>query len=431
MDELTRRLDRLGDVVAEVGDRTAPAGALAQARRHLLAPAPPRSRHRRPRALYGLAAAALVAAVLAVVFVSRHRPMTSFEVGAPPVAGAVGDWVAADEQPVPLQFSDGSAFELSPGTRLRVAETAADGAALVIEKGSVHATIRHLGPDTRWTLRAGPFTLQVIGTSFDVSWVPGSETLQLLVKDGAVAVSGPLLPANRKVAAGERLIVSVGQGRMDLSAADSLATTPLTSSPSAGSPSDGPNAAAAPAPCVAPAPEDAEAPGPGSGGGSTAAGSEGDAGPTSSSAWQALAAKRKYRDAMTEVERLGFERELSRSSAAGLKALADTARFAGQPARAQQALLSLRKRFGAGGTSAFLLGRIAADQLSSSGEAVRWFETYLREAPKGPLAEQALGRILDIQRHGSPEAAKQAAQRYLARYPNGAYAALARSVLTP
>jgi transmembrane sensor len=112
-------------------------------------------------------------------------------------------------------------------------------------------------------------------------------------------------------------------------------------------------------------------------------------------------------------------------------ALADTARFVGEAARAQQALLALRRRFGAKGYSAFLLGRINADQLSSPGQGVQWFETYLQEEPNGSLAEQALGRILDIQRHGSPEVARQAADRYLARYPNGAYAALARSVLAP
>jgi len=423
MDDLNRRLDELGDAVAQVDERTAPEGTLAEARRRLLAPALPRPR-RRPTVRYLLAAAVVVGLILAVFFVTDRGPVTSFEVGTPPVAGAVGDWVAADERMVPLRFSDGSAFALHPGTRLRVAEMESHGAALVIEKGTVGAKIVHAGPSTQWSLRAGPFTLVVLGTSFDARWVPGTETLQVVVSEGAVAVSGPLLPPDRKVTAGERLIVSLRDQRMDLTTAVALASDLAPPVPAAK-----PEPTPAPAPCVAPETAEHEAPGPGAGG-SAAAGTGGGAA-TGHPAWRSLAAKGKYKKAMAEVDRRGFEQELSRSSADGLRALADVARFAGQPGRAQQALLSLRKRFGSRGYSAFQLGRLAADQLGSPADAVRWFETYLQEAPNGPLAEQALGRILDIQRHGSAKAAKQAAKRYLARYPNGAYAALARSVLTP
>jgi hypothetical protein len=77
-----------------------------------------------------------------------------------------------------------------------------------------------------------------------------------------------------------------------------------------------------------------------------------------------------------------------------------------------------------------LLGKIAADQLGSPGEAATWFETYLQEEPGGALAEQALGRMLEIRKR-DPGAARATAERYLARYPNGAYAALARSIVGP
>jgi hypothetical protein len=75
------------------------------------------------------------------------------------------------------------------------------------------------------------------------------------------------------------------------------------------------------------------------------------------------------------------------------------------------------------------LGKIAADQLGAGGEALRWFEEYLREAPNGALREQALGRSLELVRHGDPARAHRAAQRYLAEYPGGAYAALAKKVV--
>ena len=110
----------------------------------------------------------------------------------------------------------------------------------------------------------------------------------------------------------------------------------------------------------------------------------------------------KYRDAFAAAEAAGFGQEIERAPAGDLLLLADAARFSGSPARAREALLAARRRFGVRGQSAFLLGKIAADQQGSPGDAVGWFETYLREEPGGPLAEQALGRIVDLARRGRP-----------------------------
>jgi hypothetical protein len=147
--------------------------------------------------------------------------------------------------------------------------------------------------------------------------------------------------------------------------------------------------------------------------------------------WKELAARGKYRDAFAAAEAAGFGQEIERVPAGDLLMLADAARFSGSPARAREALMAARRRFGVRGQSAFLLGKIAADQQGSPGDAVSWFETYLREEPGGPLAEQALGRIVDLTRRSSPDAARRAAARYLARYPDGSYAALARSLSAP
>jgi hypothetical protein len=87
---------------------------------------------------------------------------------------------------------------------------------------------------------------------------------------------------------------------------------------------------------------------------------------------------------------------------------------------------------GARGRSAFLLGKLAADHLGASGEAITWFQTYLAEEPSGGLAEQALGRVVELRhRSGDTAGAKKAAETYLARYPSGAYAALAKSLASP
>jgi hypothetical protein len=92
-----------------------------------------------------------------------------------------------------------------------------------------------------------------------------------------------------------------------------------------------------------------------------------------------------------------------------------------------EVLHALRAR-GVRGNTAFLLGKIAADQQGAPSQAVTWFETYLQEVPGGALAEEALGRLMQLQQRSNPAAASALAKRYLARYPKGAYAGLAKSL---
>jgi len=113
-----------------------------------------------------------------------------------------------------------------------------------------------------------------------------------------------------------------------------------------------------------------------------------------------------------------------RGDAAELWAAADRARYEGRAADARRALLRLRRVHRERGRTSFLLGTIAA-QRGDRAEAARWFETYLSEHPSGPLAEPALGRLVELSR--TPAAAR----RYLARYPDGAHAPLARTLASP
>jgi hypothetical protein len=237
-----------------------------------------------------------------------------------------------------------------------------------------------------------------------------------------VIVNGPQLPSDRVIVAGEQLVVSAT--RMELRALPS-STSRSTASPAA----PAPTTSAAPA---VPASDPAQAAGGGgaapSGAGSVLAPGAGTESPRAEVSWKALARAGKHKEAMDAAEAAGFSGEVARASSSELMALSDAARFAGRPARAKEALLALRKRFGARGQSAFLLGKIAADQLRSPGEAAVWFETYLQEEPGGALAEQALGRLMEIRKRDAG-AARLVAERYLARYPTGAYAALARSLV--
>lgn len=417
--EIAARLEALGAEVAKVSDRAADPTTLPNARRRWLSAEVPARRARKVPALWlSLAGAVVAAAVL--VFVWRRDPAVSFTVGAQASAGSVGQWVAPDgDAMVDVRFSEGTLVTLAPGARLRVTETSSHGATLLIERGSLHAAITHRDADTRWSVQAGPFEVRVTGTSFDARWDPATETFELTMLEGSVVVSGPRLPSGRSVVAGEQLIVSTN--RMELRAG--AVPPPPSALPSA----------APPASCASPA-SSSPAPAPTTSAIASDVPAIATVAPTSSAdadaSWKALARAGKYRDAMNAAEAAGFSTEVARASSSELLALADAARFAGRPARAKEALLAMRKRFGARGSSAFLLGKISADQLGAPGEAVTWFETYLQEESGGPLAEQALGRVLEI-RKKDPGAARVTAERYLARYPNGAYAALARSLVGP
>jgi len=440
MDDLKSQLSRLGKTVASVSDETADPATLQNARRRWLGAtaltagaieSPPRR-----RALWvSLAmAACLACGVLLWTFALPRTPAISFSVvsgnaGAPEAAGAVGQWVAPESNaPLDLRFSEGTVVTLTPGARMRVTDTSPRGATLLIERGAIHAAITHRDVDTRWSLQAGPFEVRVTGTAFDARWDPTTETFELTMIEGTVVVSGPRLPSERVVVAGEQLVVS--STRMELRTGGAV-PVPVPSG-SVASASGQPGLAAPSAAALADAaPASSGAASSGAASSVAAAGVAAvDPSRPQEPGWKALARAGKHRDAMEAAESSGFSGEMARASAAELMSLADVARFAGRPARAREALLAMRRRFGARGSSAFLLGKIATDQLGSPGEAATWFETYLQEEPGGALAEQALGRVLEIRKRDAG-AGRLVAERYLARYPNGAYAALARSLVVP
>jgi hypothetical protein len=274
---------------------------------------------------------------------------------------------------------------------------------------------------------------------FTASWDPTGEVFELTMQEGRVVVMGPLLAPARELQAGERLRVGVRDHAMTLRsvrAGDGLSDSrgllgidAATGEPpvSCATAEIGVPAASAPSGVDTRCPDGARVEA--SSRGSTFEPKPGD-GPLAASSWRELAGSGKYHEALAAAERSGFADEVERASAGDLLLLSDAARYSGRADLAHNALLRLRERFGARGRSAFLLGKIAADQNGSPGEALRWFETYLREEPNGSLAEQAEGRLLDL-RKGDKVAARAVAQRYLDRYPKGSYAALARSILAP
>lgn len=426
MDEMTRNLERLGRAVADNIDQSADAEALRAARSRFLVGAPPG--RKRTKAIVAAFAFAAACAGAVGLYATLRAPTISFAVGSPPAPGIVGNWISAGDAPTDLRFSEGTALALAPGARVRVTETNSRGAAVLIEQGSLHAKVTHAQTNTRWAFHAGPFQVHVTGTEFDASWDPATETFEVTMNEGSVFTTGPLLRDGRDLVAGERLRISIRDNKLEIHVAEQAKRRSVETNivPTNDTPDVAPSTASAlePAPVVATtnhseAQKSPELPvkvAP-----SAAATAEPD--------WRVLASSGKYKDALAAAEHAGFQQEIARANVSELFTLADAARFGGSPARAREALLAARNRFGARGRTAFLIGKIAADQQGSVGEAATWFDTYLREEPGGQLAEQALGRLIEIRRRSDPAAARTLAERYLAKYPRGAYAALARSVL--
>jgi hypothetical protein len=367
-------------------------------------------RMRRPSrarpALVALSFAA--AAVVLAFFVFRMR---SGAAPAAPIAwhvedGAVGAQgyvsIPATAPSARLVFDDGSDVALAPGSRGRVAATTATGAEVVLEQGRARVRVQH-HDRTRWMVDAGPFAVRVTGTEFLVAWAADAEMLDVWMKQGRVEVAGPVL--------GEALVLSAGQ---HLRARLKDSTVQIDADPE---PADAVNPTPASSTLVVPGVEV-------SGATPTAV----PAGPT----WPKLVTSGDYARVLREADAEGVGHALASRPLPDLRALGDAARYAGSSAVAKRAYGAIRARFASSGearTAAFLLGRVAEEQDHATVDAVRWYDTYMAEAPGGAFAGDALGRkMVLVSKTQGRDAAKPLADRYLQRFPGGPYAAAAHDL---
>ena len=383
---------------------------LRQARNRLLLSTAPRG-FREPGARRALrwippVLAAAAAVTFALAWNREELPLTfgtgsqemRVELGAPLLAPA--------DAPLPLRFSDGSAFTAAPRSRLTVMEVGPEGAGVVLNEGALVAAVVHRA-QSRWRVQAGPYTVAVTGTRFAVEWHPSSRSFLLTLHEGAVTVFGPSLGTDgRRVTPHE--------------------TVRLGPVPSPSQPPPPP-----PSPLSSPAMDAASA--------STAAAERGRAVALSESqapgrtTWKWLAQAGRYAEALAAAEGDGFAWLCRRAPVSDLLLLGNTARFAQQPERAEQAFRATRARGGASHESAvaaFELGRLAHDVGRRYHDSADWFAIYLREEPGGALAHEASGRRMEaLHRAGDVRAATGAAEIYLRRHPDGAYQGLARELL--
>jgi TolA-binding protein len=392
--------DRLRGDIADVQQPYAEGeDTLRKARARFLLTAKGRPQRRRSRRwpLYGtIAAAACIALGLGLRF--RSEGPLRFDTGAQHASGELGVLLtAATADPLPIHFSDGTMLSMASASRARVTETSSHGATVILEEGSISASVIHRKASS-WHVAAGPFTVLVTGTKFDVRWNAAEQALALDLHEGAVTVLGPSLGAGgRRVSPGESI---------------RLSAAPKTETP--------PSTPAVDVPAETTAVHD-----------DAAKSTPGD--PGSRSSWKQLALSEHYSDALTAAEAENFDALCRRASGADLLLLANTARFAGSAQRAQQAFRAVRTRFGGtheAAMAAFTLGRIAYDDRHAYREAAQWFQSYLQDEPGGGLATVAAGRLMESYRAaGDAAAARAAAQSYLSKYPAGPHATLARSIV--
>jgi TolA-binding protein len=316
-----------------------------------------------------------------------------------PVAFKPGAWLEThSSEQLPLRFAEGTKVIVHPTSKVHVESVDPRGARMAVERGSVSANIVHRA-DTHWAFSAGPFRVRVTGTALSISWDPATEVFEVRVARGSVAVTGPLLQGERIVRGGERCSVALRQRRLEVTqreakdSADKVPHLEVHDLPVLDTPSSSDTLGGSPL------------------------------------HWLELEHLGRYAAAVARAEAEGLDRIYSGGSAAELMSLARAARLANRSTIAAHALMRVRQRFARSrqaATAAFLLGRQAAPSA-----AAQWFNTYLREAPSGPLAREAAGRLVEsYQRAGNFAQAQLAAQTYLRQYPSGPHAAFARSVLT-
>ena len=319
---------------------------------------------------------------------------------------AAGRWIRAPgDAALEVPFDDGSTVRFAAGARGRIARATGEQRTIVLEDGEVAAEIEP-GTGHRWAIEAGPYAVTVVGTVFVVHWDSAAEHLDVEVSRGRVQVSGgPIGDAPIPVDAGRRLDADLG--------ARTAGVSPLEPAVDAGD-------------------TDADRPRPptrGSGGPP-----HGDRPPAASiPAWKQLAIDGSYAEALAAAEELGFDRLVDRLPADDLKLLADAARLAPDTARATEALEALHRRFPntrAGRLGAFLRARLAMDAEHDPKAAIRWLRVYLDSSPHGTFTREAQGRLIDaLRRVGDLDQARTEARAYLAAYPDGPHAALARSLV--
>jgi ferric-dicitrate binding protein FerR (iron transport regulator) len=321
----------------------------------------------------------------------------------PPAGGYILVPETADAR---LAFSDGSNIRMAARTRGRVVEVDNRGATIALDSGDASVDIVPR-PRARWTFEAGPFRINVHGTSFNFTWNPADAVFEVRLSRGAISVASPLAGPDIEMRAGQTLRASLR---------DQTISMGTTSSPLAQANDKAVVAAGPPEP-----PRETPVP-------QIAAPSR-----WSHRGWMTMLAEDRAAGILADADRRGPTAVLERADSDDLWALANAARYVGRYPLAEQALSAHRKRFPSSVRSrqaAFLLGRLHEDDSGGPVDALGWYDRYLAEARGGAGVSDALGRKMTLlQRSHRHTEALVVARDYLRRFPHGTYAQAARALV--
>ena len=285
----------------------------------------------------------------------------------------------------------------------------------MLEDGRAHVQVAHR-PGADWQIQAGAYVIHVHGTAFVVEWNAAQARLDVQMESGVVSVDGPRAGDTLMLRAGESLSVRSNGSRVVTKMQAAVASSGPAIATRA------PDAARATPPAESKPTVEASLPPP-----RRLPVSVPPAVP-----WSERLADGEAGAILAEAQRRGIVSVLGGASSEDLAALADAARFRKQDQLARRVLLAQRRRFP--GTlradeASFLLGRLADDSGERGSDALAWYERYLRDAPSGAYAAEAMGRMmLALDRQQRTDEARALASSYLRRFPQGAYARAARGI---
>jgi TolA-binding protein len=296
-----------------------------------------------------------------------------------------------------------------------------EGTRIAVDSGKASLRITP-NPARHWWIESGPFVVTVRGTVFDVSWEPSVERFELDLHDGHVTVEGPVSGGRLALQKGQRLVVNLAKSETVITEG----TFPESATESSDSMARDGAATSRPTPSAT-MPQAASASPPAIKAPVAAA----EVAPTRS--WAEHLANGNWDHILSEVNRLGVDAALNQASSADLNALADAARYRHRIDLARDALLAQRRRFPSSSRAIdalFLLGRVEESRSGATTRALGWYDEYLKRAPSGSFAAEALGRKMVILNQTSSAAqARTLAEAYLSRFPEGSYAGAARAIL--
>jgi hypothetical protein len=385
---------------APMSDRQHAAGFDAAVAR-LQPRAPAGTRRRVVWATSVLAAAAVFALVVHTGLERRQTAVLSYRVQGAELQKEGYVRSSAGARPS-VHFSDGTSVALEERTSLRVTSVDRRGAHFALENGQVRADVIH--KDTgAWLFDAGPFAVEVTGTTFTLAWGALDGRLDVRLEKGLLKIHTPFSREPIALHGDQRLVATLAQEQVVISALhenDGEATTEPPPAPavvgSVAAPAPRPAAARAIAPVT----------------------------------WAESFRAGNFNAILDDARGHGLDAAMAERSVEDLSLLADAARYAGQRAIARRALLAQRARFGdstRAQDAAFLLGRM--QEPSDPEGALGWYDRYLAEARGGTYASEALGRkMLVVQRLQGGTAAGPIAMQYLERFPNGPHASSAKAI---